>query len=56
MFMVGELRRGEKGVPNLKRCENATIRAISSIPKRGKMGTKKVRFVIKIGLDITFRM
>jgi len=26
VFMVGELRWGEKGVPNLKRCENATIR------------------------------
>ena len=53
VFMVGEVRRGEKGVPNLKRCENATIRAISSIPKRGKMGTKKFPFVLKIGLDIT---
>ena len=56
VFMVGELRWGEKGVPNLKRCENATMRLISSIPKRGKMGTKKVPFVLKIGLDITFRM
>ena len=26
VFMVRELRRGEKGVANLKRCENATIR------------------------------